>query len=64
MGNTYKNVALKLDLKLAYNNDPALRPTPTGVDATTGLPLVLPPDQTHFDKLDMQLDLVVAVTFL
>jgi hypothetical protein len=60
----YKNVALKLNFKIAYNNDPALRPTPTGVDATTGLPLVLPPDQTYFDKLDMQLDLVVAVTFL
>jgi hypothetical protein len=60
----YKNVALKLNFKVAFNNDSALRPAPTGLDPLTGMPLVLPPDQTHFDKIDTQLDLVVAVTFL
>lgn len=60
----YKNVALKLNFTLHFNNDPALRPTPTNIDPATGMVFVLPADQTRFDKVDTQLDLVVAVTFL
>jgi putative salt-induced outer membrane protein YdiY len=60
----YKNIALKLNFTLHFNNDPALRPAPTALDMTTGLPLELPPDDLHFQKVDTQLDLVVAVTFL
>ena len=60
----YKNISLKLNFKLAFNNDPAPRPAPTALDPVTMLPLTLPPDNTHFDKLDTQLDLVLAVTFL
>jgi len=59
----YKNVALKLNFTLHYNNFPALRPTPTsGIDPST--PFVYPDDQAHFGKVDTQLDVVVAVTFL
>lgn len=59
----YKNVALKVNYTLHFNNDPALRPTPTsGIDPTT--PFVYPADQAHFGKFDSQLDVVVAVTFL
>jgi putative salt-induced outer membrane protein YdiY len=60
----WKNIALKVNFTLHFNNDPALRPTPTALDPTTGLPLELPPDETHFDKVDTQLDVVLAVTFL
>jgi len=60
----YKNISLKLNFKLMYNNDPPLRPAPSNIDSVTMLPFVLPADQTHFDKLDTQLDLVLAVTFL
>jgi hypothetical protein len=60
----YKNIALKLNFKLAFNNDPAARPAPTATDPMTGLPFVLPADQTYFGKVDTQLDLVLAVTFL
>jgi len=59
----YKNVALKVNYTLHFNNDPALRPLPTmGIDPTT--PFVYPTDQAHFGKLDSQLDVVLAVTFL
>jgi len=60
----YKNVALKVNFTLHFNNDPALRPTPTNIDPATGMVFVLPADQTRFDKVDTQLDVVVAVTFL
>lgn len=59
----YKNIALKVNFTLHFNNDPALRPTPTmGVDPST--PFVYPEDQAHFGKVDTQLDVVLAVTFL
>jgi len=59
----YKNVALKVNFTVHFNNDPALRPTPTmGIDPTT--PFVYPTDQAHFGKFDSQLDVVLAVTFL
>jgi putative salt-induced outer membrane protein YdiY len=60
--NIYKNVALKVNFTLHFNNDPALRPI--NVDPVTMMPFVLPADETHFDKVDTQLDVVVAVTFL
>jgi putative salt-induced outer membrane protein YdiY len=60
----YKNVALKVNFTLHFNNDPALRSTPTNIDPLTGMIFVLPADQAHFDKVDTQLDVVVAVTFL
>lgn len=60
----YKNLALKVNFTLHFNNDPALRPAPTEIDPATMMPYVLPPDQTHFDKVDTQLDVVLAVTFL
>lgn len=60
----YKNVAIKTNLTLRFNNDPALRPTPTNIDPATGMPYVLPADQLSFQKLDTQLDVVLAVTFL
>jgi hypothetical protein len=58
----YKNVALKMNFTLHFNNDPALRPI--NVDPVTMMPFVLPADETHFNKVDTQLDVVVAVTFL
>ena len=58
----YKNIALKVNFTLHFNNDPALRPVNT--DPTTGLPYVLPADQVRFDKVDTQLDVVLAVSFL
>ena len=59
----YKNVALKLNFTLHYNNFPALRPKPTmGIDPST--PFVYPADQAYFGKVDTQLDVVLAVTFL
>ncbi|HWE26733.1 MAG TPA: DUF481 domain-containing protein [Polyangia bacterium] len=58
----YKNIALKVNFTLHFNNDPALRPV--NIDPTTMMPFVLPADQTHFDKVDTQLDVVLAVTFL
>jgi putative salt-induced outer membrane protein YdiY len=56
----WKNIAIKLNFKIAFNNDPAVRP------AATGLPPfdAYPADNTHFDKLDTQLDVVMAVTIL
>jgi putative salt-induced outer membrane protein YdiY len=60
----YKNVALKVNFTIRYNNDPALRPTPTNIDPATGLVFVYPSDLAHFGKVDTQLDVVIAVTFL
>ena len=60
----YKNVALKVNFTLHLNNDPAARPAPTETDPATGVTFVLPPDQVRFDKVDTQLDVVLAVTFL
>jgi putative salt-induced outer membrane protein YdiY len=59
----YKNLALKVNFKLAYNNDPAPRPT-TLVDPLTTLPFTPPANDRFFDKVDTQLDVVLAVTFL
>jgi putative salt-induced outer membrane protein YdiY len=59
----YKNIALKLNFSLKFNNDPPARPTNL-VDPTTGMAFVPGPNDSHFDKLDTQLDLVLAVTFL
>jgi hypothetical protein len=60
----HKNVAIKVNFTLHVNNDPALRPAPTEIDPATGMVFVLPPDQVRFDKVDSQLDVVVAITFL
>lgn len=60
----YKNVSIKVNFTLHFNNDPALRPAPTEIDPATMMPYVYGPDQTHFDKVDTQLDVVLAVTFL
>jgi hypothetical protein len=60
----YKNISVKVNFTLHFNNDPALRPDPTEIDPATGMLYVLPADQTHFDKVDTQLDVVLAVTFL
>ena len=54
----YKNIALKLNFKLAFNNNPPLRPPLT--DPVTMMPF----DGGHFEKVDTQLDVVLAVTFL
>ncbi len=59
-----KNFALKVNFKLAFNNDPPLRPAPTGIDPATMMPFVYTADQAHFDKVDTQLDVVLAVTIL
>jgi len=61
----YKNIALKVNFTLHFNNTPALRPSPTNIDPATGV--VYPPymgDDAYFQKVDTQLDVVVAVTFL
>lgn len=58
----YKNIALKVNFTLHFNNDPALRPV--NIDPTTMMPFMLPADETRFDKVDTQLDVVLAVTFL
>ena len=60
----YKNVALKLNFKLAFNNDPPLRPAPSATDPLTMMPYVYGSGDEHFGKVDTQLDLVLAVTFL
>jgi putative salt-induced outer membrane protein YdiY len=59
----WKNVSLKLNFTLKFFNDPPSRPN-TLIDPATGVAPVLRADQTHFDKVDTQLDLVLAVTFL
>lgn len=59
----YKNISLKLNFKLAFNNNPPPRPTNL-VDPLTMQAFVPPPDDSHFDKVDTELDLVLAVTFL
>lgn len=60
----YKNLSLKVNFTMHFNNDPALRPTPTEIDPSTGKVFELPPDQTHFQKFDSKLDVVLAITFL
>jgi putative salt-induced outer membrane protein YdiY len=57
-----KHFALKVNFKLAFNNDPPVRPP--GKDPTTMMPVIYTGDQTHFEKLDTELDVVMAVTFL
>src|SRR5262249_3975508 len=47
----YKNISIKLNLKVMFNNDPPLRPAPTAIDPLTMMPFVLPADNAHFDKL-------------
>jgi hypothetical protein len=59
-----KRVALKLNFKVAFNNDPPARPAATAINPTTMMPFVYTADQAHFDKVDTQLDIVLAVTFL
>jgi putative salt-induced outer membrane protein YdiY len=59
-----KNFALKVNFKLMFNNDPPSRPAPKGIDPATMMPFVYTADQAHFDKVDTQLDVVLAVTFL
>jgi putative salt-induced outer membrane protein YdiY len=59
-----KWVSLKLNFKITYNNDPPPRPAPTNIDPATMMLYVYPPDQMSFNKLDTQLDVVIAVTFL
>lgn len=59
-----KNVSLKLNLTVKFNNLPPPRPAPTGIDPATMMPFVLPADQITFDKVDTLLEAVVAVTFL
>jgi putative salt-induced outer membrane protein YdiY len=60
----YKNVSLKLNFNLRFNNDPPLRPAPEINPATMMPTTVYTADWTHFQKVDTQLDIVVAVTFL
>jgi putative salt-induced outer membrane protein YdiY len=59
----YKNIALKLNFKLMFQNDPPARPNNL-VDPVTMMPFVPPPDQSHFEKVDTQFDVLLAVTFL
>jgi putative salt-induced outer membrane protein YdiY len=54
----YKNVALKVNFTLKLNNDPPVRP----VNPVTMMQL--DPNDNHFDKVDTQLDVVLAVTFI
>lgn len=56
----WKNIAIKLNFKMVFNNDPAARPAPTGLPPFD----VYPADNTHFDKLDTQLDVLMVVTIL
>ena len=61
----YKNIELKVNYTFHINNDPALRPAPTGIDPATGMVYAgYPPEDVRFGKFDSQLDVVVAVTFL
>ena len=59
----YKNISLKLNFTLMFNNAPPPRPS-TLVDPVSMLPFIPPADDNHFDKVDTKLDLVLAVTFL
>jgi putative salt-induced outer membrane protein YdiY len=59
-----KRIALKINFKLMFNNDPPTRPASTVIDPATMMPHVYSADQLHFDKVDTQLDIVLAVTFL
>jgi putative salt-induced outer membrane protein YdiY len=56
-----KWVSLKLNFKIVFNNDPPARPAPT---STNPMFMTYPAGQENFNKLDTQLDVVVAVTFL
>ena len=47
-----KYLSLKVNFKLIFNNDPPLRPAPTGIDPKTMMPFVYTADQAHFDKVD------------
>ena len=58
----YKNIALKVNFTLHFNNDPALRPV--NINPATMMPFVLPADDVRFEKVDTELDVVLAVTFL
>jgi hypothetical protein len=55
----HKNVALKVNFKLQFNNDPPSRPSPL-VDAADQLQIV----GGRYGKVDSQLDIVLAVTFI
>lgn len=57
----HKSVALKLNYTLRFNNDPPPRPTGL-IDSVTGMPL--PASEANFQKVDMILEAVLAVTFL
>lgn len=59
----YKNISIKVNFKLMFNNNPPARPTNL-VDPLTMAAFVPPSDNNHFDKVDTQLDVVLAVTFL
>jgi putative salt-induced outer membrane protein YdiY len=59
-----KHMALKVNFKVIFNNDPPLRPQATAIDPATMMPYVYTADQAHFQKVDTQLDVVLAVTFL
>jgi hypothetical protein len=56
----WKNIAIKLNFKIAFNNDPAKRPAASGMPPFD----VYPPGLTTFEKWDTQLDVVMAVTIL
>lgn len=58
----YKNISIKLNFTLNYNNSPALRPTNL-VDPDTKMPFVPNADDLFFDKLDTKLDVLLAVSF-
>ena len=60
----YKNISLKLNFKLMFNNDPAPRPIAKLIDPATMMPPMLTGDDLYFQKVDTQLDLVLAITFL
>ena len=59
----YKNISLKVNFTLKFNNDPGARPNNL-VDPVTMLPFIPPAENSHYDKVDSTLDLVLAVTFL
>ena len=49
----YKNIALKVNFTLHFNNDPALRPV--NIDPATMMPFVLPADDVRFEKVEPSL---------
>jgi hypothetical protein len=63
----YKNISLKLNFTVKFNNDAGARPDNlTVLDPATNMMVHFtpPPENSHYDKVDSVLDLVVAVTFL